>query len=136
VGRFDTELRRLIDLRRAKDKAAEAEKRTKAAYKAYQAELHERIQEETGLTSFTAELGPGYGKVAFQIRSTIYGTVEDYDQLAEQLKAEGHEELLKPTIREGAWNEEVRERLENKQPIPAGGGFRTTDYISMSFKKS
>lgn len=133
--RRDTMARTLIDKRKAKDEAEAKADAAKRAYKQVEQEFWADMAEE-GMTTFTSDLGPGYGKVQFQKRQTVRGIILDKDKAAESLREEGLDDGLlgAPEIRKAALNEHVRDLVAAGQPLPEGIDFSDTKYVSISRK--
>lgn len=134
-ARLDTLARQLVDLRTAKDDTERAAKKAKSEYKAVEAEFWENMEDQ-GLTTFTADLGEGYGKVQFQKRETIRGIVRDKARAITALTEMNLEDALlgTPEIPQGALSEHVRDWLASGQEIPDGIDFNPTRYVSQTRK--
>lgn len=133
--RLDTLARQLVDLREARDKASAAEDKAKKAYKAAEADFWEHMEDQ-GMTTFTSDLGEGYGKCQFQKRETIRGIVRDKDAARAAIEELHLEDALfgGQEIAQGALSEHVRDWLAAGQEIPDGIDFNPTRYVSLSRK--
>jgi len=134
-SRLDTLARYLVTRREAFEKAEKEAKRLKDEYKETQADFWETMDDQ-GLTTFTADLGPGFGKVQFQKRETIRGVVKDADKAAAAIKELGLElELLgAPKVHQKVLSEHVRDWLQSGQALPEGIDFNPTRYVSVTRK--
>lgn len=133
--RLDTLARQLVDLREKHETAEAAAKKAKKAYKAAEADFWEHMEDQ-GLTTFTSDLGTGYGKCQFQKRETIRGIVRDKDAARKAIEEMNLEDSLLggAEIQQGALSEHVRDWLAAGQEIPAGIDFNPTRYVSLSRK--
>lgn len=133
---LSAEAKKLLDLRRAADEA-EAEYKKRAEKKQEQ-ELHFwELLEDEGMSSFSADLGPGYGKFTLTRGRTIYSRILDRDVAADALKRLGRspEEIFRQDIRKAPANELVKECLEHGQDIPDGFDYSETKYITATKRK-
>lgn len=134
--RLDTEARKLLDLRTASEKSAAAAKKDKEKLVEQERSFYEMLENQNVPTT-TLDLGPGYGRVQFGRRKTIYSRVINIDAAVEALKAEGRsEEMIKTDLRKAPLNELVRDRLENGEPLPDGVDFSETRYIQVTRRKA
>lgn len=134
-ARIDTLARDLVSKREAYEKAAAEEKRLKKEFKAAQEDFWDTL-DDLGMTTFTADLGPGFGSVQFQKRETIRGIVKDQDRAVAAIEEAGlSDELLgNKTIRQKVLSEYMRDWLASGQAIPEGLDFNPTRYVSITRK--
>ena len=121
-----SQLRRLMELREASDEAEKEAKRAKAEYREAEAELFDKLTDpETGDIRRIppVDLGPPFGRVAFQARETYFGRIipGKEQEALEYYRSRGViDEVAQPKFVMKRINEEVRERLEGAQPMPPG----------------
>ena len=120
-----SQLRRLMELRTVSDEATKAEKTAKAEYREAEAELFDRLTDpETGDVRRIppVDLGPPFGRVAFQARETYYGRIipgKEAEALEYYRERAMLDEVTNPKFVMKRINEEVREAIEqNRQPPP------------------
>lgn len=117
----------LRELKLARDEAkAEAESLDRQ-FKAEQAKLLERMEEEK------CE-GVKVEGINFVPTKTIYGQVQDRSEFVKWAE-ENEPELLEPKERKELINELVRQKLDDGEPLPPGLNFRTQEYISQRAAK-
>lgn len=133
--RLDTLARIVVDKREAKDEAVAAEKLAKKEYASAEADFWETM-DDLGLTTFTADLGDGYGKVQIQRRETVRGIVIDKEAAVAALREMGLDEGLlgTPEIGQAALSEHARDWLASGQQFPEGIDFTKRRYIALSRK--
>lgn len=133
--RLDTLARYLVTRREAYEKAKKEADRLEKTYKETQADFWETMDDQ-GLTTFTADLGPGFGEIQFQKRETIRGIVKNPEKAAESLKEAGLEaELLgAPKVHQKVLSEHARDWLQSGQAFPEGVDFTATRYVSVTRK--
>lgn len=133
--RLDTLARYLITRRKAYEEAKKKTDKLEKEYKETQADFWETLDDQ-GMTTFTADLGPGFGKIQFQKRETIRGVVKDPEKAAASLKEAGLDaELLgAPKVHQRALSEHVRDWLQSGQALPEGIDFNPTRYVSVTRK--
>lgn len=144
-SRIDTRARRLLDLRMARDETKAAATKAEKAYRAFEAEFWDELEEEHGIdTSIDLDLGPGYGKIKLTRRETIYAQVIDPERLAEAARELGRDDewitrpdegVRKSDFRAQVLNEHVREAIEHEQELPHGLDFRFDRGITITRKK-
>lgn len=133
--RIDTIARQVVDAREARDAAKLAFDNAEDEYRQAERALWDHM-DEIGHTTFTNDLGPGYGKVQFQKRETLRGIVTDKDAAIKALKDADLDEgfLGQPEIRKAALNEHVRDLLAAGQTLPEGVDFTRKAFVSISRK--
>jgi len=133
--RIDTLARLLVKKREEYEKVDAERKKLEKEFKEVQAEFWE-FMDDQGMTTFTADLGPGFGKVQFQKRETIRGIVKDPAKAAEALRKLGLGDALlgEPKVHQRALSEHVRDWLASGQPLPEGIDFNPTRYVSQTRK--
>lgn len=115
-----------MELREASDEAEKEAKRAKAEYREAEAELFDKLTDpETGDIRRIppVDLGPPFGRVAFQARETYFGRIipGKEQEALEYYRSRGViDEVAQPKFVMKRINEEVRERLEGAQPMPPG----------------
>lgn len=129
-------LRRLVAYRERRDQTKLEADLANEAYRDYEQELFQEIDEGPLAGSVRLDLGEPYGEVAFRTRSTIYGRINDLEQALEAFEEEAlTEEITKSDIRKRRLHELVRERIESGQPLPNGVDFYENRGITISRKK-
>lgn len=134
-------LRRLMELRDKRDEAKKAEKKAEAEYREAEAELFEKLTDpETGDIRRIppVDLGPPFGRVAFQARETPYGRIIPgmEAEAMEYFRARQiAEEMTEPKIKKARLNELVRERLEGDGSMPPGIDFYHNRGVTITREK-
>lgn len=134
-------LRKLVVLRRERDKLREQSMAAEKRFDAQQAVVH-RAMASAGKSARVSniDLGEGYGTWDFQRARTVRGRVYDHEEAVNQATSLGKaEELLLPAshvrFRTKALNDFVKEALEHEQDLPPGFEPNINEYVSMSQKK-
>lgn len=130
------EARKLLDLRRIADRAEAEFKKAEAKKDAQETRFWELLEDED-MSSFNADLGPGYGRFSLTRGRTIYSRILDRDVAAEALKRLGREpaEIFRQEIQKAPANQLVKECLEHGQDIPDGFDYSETRYITATRRK-
>lgn len=132
MSRLDTAARKLVDARRANDKAQKAAEKTKAVKDEVEEALFEAMDEQS-LKSVTLDLGPGYGKKQFTGRQTIYSRIFNDTAAIQAFKDEGLEaEMLKPGFNKTPLNQLVKDRIKRGQPLPPGVDYSRSTGITIT----
>lgn len=135
LARLESKFRRLAELRDQRDIDAAAAKRSEGAYRSYEAELFEEIEDSALKGTVEFNFGGDLGTVRFQTRSTIYGKVEDKNAAYEAFENEALiDEMTAPKFEARRLNEYVRDRLESGLPLPEGVGYYVKRYFTISRK--
>ncbi len=116
------DLKRLRELKLAKDKAKKTAESLDAKFKEVQATVLERM-ESMGVEQMKV------GGVLFVPTHTTYASIQDRTEFVEWAQA-NDPELIEYTERAQVLNQLVRERLDNGQPLPEGCGFYVREGIS------
>jgi hypothetical protein len=112
-------LRRLMELREAKDIASEAEKKAKEEYQDMELEVYEALEGVEG--ALKVPLGPPWGTVSFSTRTTTYSKILDEDELQEYLEKRAlADEIVSTTFAKKRLNELVRQAEEAGDEMPPG----------------
>lgn len=112
----------------AKRKQADADDAKKRA-KEFEADLWRKYDEQN-------TRGIRTGEARYELKSTIYGTVTDYEAFKEWvIEQDLVEEFLKQTEESARLNELVRDRMDTGQELPAGVGWYERRYISVTSNK-
>lgn len=141
---MDTKARRLVDLRGARDVAAQLATKAEKAYRAFEADFWAELEDEHGgVTSLDLDLGTGYGKVKLTRRETVYADIVDPEALAQSARDTGRDQELikqadeatrKSDFRNAPLNELVRETLEHGGELLDGLSFRHDRGITITRK--
>lgn len=128
------QLRRLMELRDAKDIADVAAKKAGEAYREAEAEAFESLSGIKG--SIKPDLGPPWGHVQFSARETHYGRV--YDERAakayfENMKMTGA--MSAPKFVKKRLNEIARECREQNKTPPPGIDWTTSRGVTITRQK-
>lgn len=128
------QLRRLMELRDAKDEAEVAAKRAAASYRDAEAAAFESLSGIKG--SIKPDLGPPWGYVQFSARETHYGRV--YDEQAakeyfERMKMTGA--MSAPKFVKKRLNEIARECREQDKTPPPGIDWTTSRGVTITRQK-
>lgn len=136
ISGLESKFRRLAELRETRDIDKQASENSEAAYREYEAELLETIEESALRGTVEFDFGGDLGKIRFQPRQTIYGRIIDKQAALEALEAEELTDVMTaPKIEARRLNELVRDRLENNQGLPEGIDFYARKYFTISRKK-
>lgn len=128
-------VRRLVELRAARDQTKLAADNAKKEFESYQAAFFEEYERSPLKGSIKVDIGGDHGTVQIVPRATKYGRILDRDKAEAFFKDRGRsEEFLKEDIRMGRLHELVRDHLEKKLPLPDGIDFYTKQYFTVTFK--
>jgi len=133
-------LRKLMELREARDKAKVAAEQAENAFRAQENLIHDQLKSAGRQPHVTLDLGEPYGEVRFQRRVTPYGRVYDHEAAVEALKEIGRfEELTMPAthvkFRQKALNDFVKEVAEHGGKLPPGIEPAPREFVSITRKK-
>lgn len=132
---LESRFRRLAELRRERDIDAATAKASEGAYREYEAELLEVVDDSGLKGAIGFDFGGDLGQVSFSKRKTVYGRVIDKHAALVSLAGEGLEEQMTGTkIEARRLNELVRERQESGEDLPDGIGFYEKRFFSISHK--
>lgn len=112
-------LRRLMEVRTARDEAKRALEIAEAEFREKEQEIFDTMQEDGIKGTIKVELGEPWGEVAFRTRETVYGRIIDEDAATEHFKARGMlAELTAPKFAKKRLNELVRDAREQGMSLP------------------
>ncbi len=132
-------LRRLMELRAAKDEAEIAAKNAKQAYQDAEDDLYDQLTEGPVDRLNNVDLGEPWGKVSFRTRETYHGRIipgEEEKALAHYEQRAMIEEVTSPKFVMKRINEEVRDAVEAGTPLPPGVDFYARRGITVTRQKS
>lgn len=116
-------LRRLMELRQAKDETDKAAKAAKDAYQEAEGELYEELSDGPVSRLNNVDLGEPWGKVSFGARETIYGRIIPGKEAEARAYFEGHgmqEAMTEPKFVAKRLNEIARDVFEQASTPPPG----------------
>jgi hypothetical protein len=134
-------LRRLMELREAKDEAEKDAKAKAKEFREAEADLFEILTDpDTGDIRRIppVDLGEPFGRIAFQARETPFGRIiPGMEQEAMDYFRERHvlEEFTEPKFAKKRLNELVRERLEDNGQMPPGIDFYHSRGVTITRQK-
>lgn len=132
------QLRRLMELREARDAAKVAEKKAVKDYQEAEMDLYERLADGPVKRLNNVDLGPPWGKVSFGARETYYGRVikgmED-EALAHYRQRAMVEQVTEPKFVMARINEEVRDCIEQGKQPPPGIDFYARRGVTITRQK-
>lgn len=134
-------LRRLMELREAKDEAEKDAKAKAKAFREAEADLFDILTDpDTGDIRRIppVDLGEPFGRVAFQARETPFGRIiPGMEKEAMDYFRERHvlEEFTEPKFAKKRLNELVRERLEDDGQMPPGVDFYHSRGVTITRQK-
>lgn len=135
LAALESKFRRLAELREERDIDKKASENSEAAYREYEAELFEAVEESALRGTVEFDFGGDLGKIRFQPRRTIYGRVIDKNAALDAFENEALvDEMTAPKIEARRLNEYVRDRLENGQELPDGVDYYERRYFTISRK--
>jgi hypothetical protein len=131
VSRF----RRLVELREKRDQDKKAAERSEKAYREAEAEIWEELEESPVKGTVRIDLGDDLGVVTFQPKETYYGRVINQNDALDYFEERAlMDEFTTPKIVMARVNEQVRQCIEQGDPIPPGLDYYAKRYISISKK--
>lgn len=132
---LESNVRRLVELREAKDEAVAAAEKAKKEFQEFQDDFFEQYEKSPLQGSIRINLGGKHGTVRVTPRATKYGRIVNRDDAVAWMKENGKfEEIVKDDFRMGRVHDIVREHIEQKKPLPPGVDFYTKEYFTISFK--
>ena len=132
---LESKFRRLAELRDRRDYEKKAAENSERAYREYEQQLFESIEDSALRGTVEFDFGGDLGIIRFQPRRTIYGRVVDKNAAIEAFENEALiDEMTAPRIEARRLNEYVRDRLENGQSLPEGVDYYERRYFTVSRK--
>lgn len=137
-----SELRRLMELREAKDEAEQAFKDAKEAYQEAELDLFDKLTDEAqgAIRRLpNVDLGPPWGKVSFQARETHYARIipgKENEALEHYEQRAMIDSVTAPKFVMKRLNEEVRDCIEQGKNPPPGIDYYTNRGITVTRQKS
>lgn len=132
-------LRRLMELRVKRDELAKAHDAAKKEYKEAELDLFEKLTDpETGDVRRIppVDLGPPFGRVAFQARETHYGRTIDEKAFREYCQKHGMTDVLtEPKFVSKRLNEIARDVVEQAGSPPPGFDWYTQRGVTITRQK-
>lgn len=131
-----TKARRLVDKKTEMQRLDREYEEAKREYKAAEQDFWMDMEEGDD-TTFSKDLGEGYGKVTFSKRETITGRILDKEAAEASLREMGLDEaVLQPhhEVRKKVLNEHVNSWLKEGSPLPKGIDFIARRYITVTKK--
>ncbi len=133
---IESKFRRLAELRQQRDIDKKAAENSESAYREYEAELFQTMDESSLRGSLEFDFGGDLGVIRFQPRSTIFGKVIDKNAAMDSLEnAALVDEMTSAKIEARRLNEYVREHYESGRELPPGIGYYERKYFAISSKK-
>jgi hypothetical protein len=125
-----------MELRETRDTAKAALEAAEGEYREAEADVFDAMDEGVVRGAVKVDLGEPYGVVSFQQRETHYGRIYDEEAAIEYYENRAMlEEVSKPKFVKQRISEEVRERLDDGQPMPPGVDYYTRRYVSITRQK-
>jgi hypothetical protein len=135
LAALESKFRRLAELRETRDIDKQAAEGSEAAYREYEAELLETIDESALRGTVEFDFGGDLGIIRFQPRRTIYGRIVDKNAAMDAFEDEAiMDEMTAPKIEARRLNEYVRDRIEAGVELPDGVGYYERRYVTISRK--
>lgn len=135
LAALESKFRRLAELRETRDIDKQTAESSEAAYREYEAELLEAIDESALRGTVEFDFGADLGIIRFQPRRTIYGKIIDKNAALDAFEEEAIvDEMTAPKIEARRLNEYVRDRIESGQELPDGVGYYEKRYVTISRK--
>lgn len=135
LAALESKFRRLAELREQRDFDKQAAEASEAAYREYEAELLETIDESALRGTVEFDFGGDLGIIRFQPRRTIYGRIIDKNAAMDSFEQEAlMDEMTAPKIEARRLNEYVRDRIESGVPLPEGVDYYERRYVTISRK--
>lgn len=135
LAALESKFRRLAELRETRDIDKHTADASEGAYREYEAELLETIDESALRGTVEFDFGGELGRIRFQPRRTVYGKIIDKNAALDAFEAEAiADEMTAPKIEARRLNEYVRDRMEAGQDLPDGVGYYERRYVTISKK--
>lgn len=132
-------LRRLMELRTNRDDLVKQADQAKRDYKEAELDLFEKLTDpETGAVRRIppVDLGPPFGRVAFQARETHYGRIIDEAEAREFFEQHGMRDCLTaPKFVKKRLNEIARDVIEQAADPPPGFDWYTDRGVTVTRQK-
>lgn len=137
LNSLESKFRRLAELRETRDIDKQTHETSERAYREYEAELFETIEESSLKGTVEFDFGSDLGVIRFQPRSTIYGRVVDKNAAMDAFEEEAlSDEMTSAKIEARRLNEYVRDKLEAGLELPEGVGYYERKYFTITRKSS
>lgn len=131
-----SKMRRLMELRVDRDEKKVASEKAEKAYRAFESEVWDWMEESPLVPPIRFNLGEPHGVVRFQPRETYYGRVIDQEAALEYLEERALvDEFTKPKLVMARVNEIVRERIEAAESQPPGFDFYAKRFITITVER-
>lgn len=112
-------LRRLMELRTARDEAKKTLEAAEADFREIEADVYESLDGIQG--TLKVDLGDPWGTVSFRTRETYYGRIIDEEAALEHFESRAMvEEVSQPKFVKARINEIVRDHIEQGIDMPPG----------------
>lgn len=133
------QLRRLMELREKRDELSKAHDAAKKEYKEAELDLFEKLTDpETGAVRRIppVDLGPPFGRVAFQARETHYGRVINEKEARDYFERHHMRDVLTaPKFVKKRLNEIARDVIEQSATPPPGFDWYTDRGVTVTRQK-
>lgn len=117
-------MRRLMELREARDTAKTEATRTEKEYREKEAEVWEMLEDSPMNPPYKIDLGAPYGEVRFNNRETIYARIIDREEAEEYFEKRAMmDDVSEPKFVMQRLNEIVRDAHEGDGKMPPGVDF-------------
>ena len=127
-------VRRLVELRTAKEQAETAAKAAKKEFEEFQRDFLEEYKNSPLKGSINIEIDDETS-VRITPRETKYGRILDYDKAKKYFEERNKvDEYMRDDFRMGRIHEIVREHIEQRKPLPEGLDFYTKEYFTITIK--
>jgi hypothetical protein len=132
----DAEFRRLMELRVERDETKLAADNAEKAYRAFEAEIWDRLSESSQLPPYKFDLGEPHGVVTFHPKETHYGRIIDKEKALDYFEGRAMmDEVTEPKIVMARVNEIVRDAMEQNESLPEGIDFYARRFITITKAK-
>lgn len=134
---IERKARRLVELRDQRDADKRAAEKSERAYREYEQEFWQAIEESPFDGTVPLDLGPEIGTVKFSQRETYYGRLLDADKAQDYFESRAMaDEMFEPKVAKRRLNEFVRECLDNGTPLPDGVDFFAQRGVTITRQKN
>lgn len=131
-----SKLRRLMEVRQARDEAKVAAENAEKEYREYEADVWEAIEDSPITGNLKVDLGPPFGTVSFRTNETYYGRVIDKEAALDYFEQRAlMDEVTQPKIVMARVNEIVNEHREQGKTPPAGLDWYAKRYVTITRQK-
>ena len=132
-----SQLRRLAELREARDLAKTAADKAVKEFREAEADVFEAFEDGAASGGMKVDLGEPWGTITFRPRETYYAKVIDVDALQDYYEQRAMvEEMSSIKFTAKRLNEEVRDRIEQGESMPEGLSYYVSRGITMTRQKS